>query len=84
MVWEERWKGNGGEVNIYIIIILLFIRPATWRKCNATVTDDGDDDEVDNGVDGDDEGVEYYIFDGREKERLGGPNSNKPTNYGEK
>ena len=59
-------------------------KPATWRKCNATVTDDGDDDEVDNGVDGDDEGVEYYIFDGREKERLGGPNSNKPTNYGEK
>ena len=55
---EGKWR----EVNIYIIIILLFIRPATWRKCNATVTDDGDDDEVDNGVDGDDEGGGILYF----------------------
>ena len=49
-------------MHIYIIIILLFIRPATWRKCNATVTDDGDDVEVDNGVDGDDEGGGILYF----------------------
>ena len=65
-------------MNIYIIIILLFIGPATWRECNATVTDDGDDDEVDNGVDGDDEGGGYYIFDGREKKK--GWEDQTPTN----
>ena len=59
---RRKMEGNGGEVNIYIIIILLFIRPATWRKCNATVTDDGDDDEVDNGVDSDDEGGGILYF----------------------
>ena len=58
----RKMEGNGGEVNIYIIIILLFIGPATWRECNATVTDDGDDDEVDNGVDGDDEGGGILYF----------------------
>ena len=54
-------RGKVGGLYLYFII-LLFIRPATWRKCNATVTDDGDDDEVDNGVDGDDEGGGILYF----------------------
>ena len=68
---RRKMEGNGGEVNIYIIIILLYIGPATWRECNATVTDDGDDDEVDNGVDGDDEVVDIIFLMGGKKRKVG-------------
>ncbi len=41
-------------IEIYYILLIIILKPAAWRKCNATAAGRGNDDEDEGGdVDGD-------------------------------